>query len=284
MGKLHDQMKRDMEIGHLSRRTQDCYLVWMRNFVRHFAVSPEKLGEEEIKTYLHHLIVEKKASQSAVSQAYSSLKFFYTTTLKRDWMSYRMPRVKKQKRLPVVFSSGEVEAIISAVKNLKHRALFMTIYSGGLRISEAVHLKVSDIDSRRMVIRVRQGKGSSDRYTMLAQRTLDELRDYWKWCHPVDWLFPGKDRLVPLSVSSVQKAFKDVLARSGVTKAGSVHTLRHSFATHLLEGGTDLYHIQRLLGHSSPKTTAVYLHLTRRDLGRIVNPLDMLDTSRTSIP
>ena len=281
MGRLHDRMKRDMELRHLSRRTQDCYLLCMRNYTRYFGVSPEGLGEEEIKTYLYHLIEAKQASQATVSQSYSALKFFYETTLKRDWISYRIPRAKQSKPLPAVLSPGEVQAIVSAVRNLKHRAILMTIYSGGLRINEAVHLKVTDIDSSRMVIRVRHGKGKKDRYTLLAQRTLEELRHYWKQSQPVDWLFPGKDRSVPLSVSSVQKAFKEALIRTGIKKAVSVHTLRHSFATHLLENGTDLYHIQRLLGHASPKTTTVYLHLSRRDLGQIANPLDSIEALPT---
>lgn len=284
MGRLHNQMKRDMEIRHLSSRTRDCYLTCVRNFVRYFGTSPEAMGEAEIKAFLHYLIEEKKASQAKVSQTYSALKFLYETTLKRDWISYRIPRAKKRKVLPVVLSPGEVQAIVAAVGNLKHRAILMTIYSGGLRISEAVHLKVSDIDSERMVIRVRQGKGNKDRYTLLAHLTLETLRSYWKRCRPVDWLFPGKDLSVPLGVSSVQKAFRDALLKTGIKKAGSVHTLRHSFATHLLENGTDLYHIQRLLGHASPKTTAVYLHLSRRDLTHIVNPLDMIDASRKSTP
>lgn len=283
MGKLRDQMKRDMELRHLSRRTRECYLDHMHRFVRHFGVSPETLGEEEIKTYLHHIIEEKKVSQSTVNQTYSALKFFYETTLKRDWISYRIPRAKKQKSLPVVFSPEEVRAVLSVVGNLKHRAILMTIYSGGLRLNEAVHLRVSDIDSERMVIRIRQGKGNKDRYTLLAKRTLEELRFYWSQCHPVNWLFFGKDKWSPLSVSSVQKAFKDALLRAGVKKAGSVHTLRHSFATHLLENGADLYHIQRLLGHASPKTTAVYLHLSRKDFERIANPLDMIAASRDSL-
>jgi site-specific recombinase XerD len=153
----------------------------------------------------------------------------------------------------------------------------MTIYSAGLRISEVVHLKVSDLDSQRMTIRVQQGKGQKDRYTLLAQRTLEVLRDYWKEYRPSGWLFPGKPATEPLSVSAVQRVFEKVLLRAGIKKPASVHTLRHSFATHLLEAGTDLYHIQRLLGHSTPKTTTIYLHLSRKDLGGVTSPLDLLE-------
>jgi len=152
----------------------------------------------------------------------------------------------------------------------------MMIYSAGLRLSEVVRLKVSDIDSQRMMIRVQQGKGQKDRYTLLAQRTLEVLRDYWKEYRPSGWLFPGKTAAEPLSVSSVQKVFEKVLLRAGVKKQASVHTLRHSFATHLLEAGTDLYHIQRLLGHTTPNTTAVYLHVSRKDLGGLISPIDLL--------
>jgi site-specific recombinase XerD len=248
----------------------------MRSFALHFHRSPEELGEKEIRDYLHYLIQEKRASQSGVSQAYSALKFFYETTLKRDWNGFGIPRVQKGKKLPVVLSQQEIQVILSAIRNLKHRALLMTIYSAGLRLSEVVRLKVSDIDSQRMMIRVQQGKGQKDRYTLLAQRTLEVLRDYWKEYRPSGWLFPGKTAAEPLSVSSVQKVFEKVLLRAGVKKQASVHTLRHSFATHLLEAGTDLYHIQRLLGHTTPNTTAVYLHVSRKDLGGLISPIDLL--------
>jgi site-specific recombinase XerD len=181
------------------------------------------------------------------------------------------------KKLPVVLSREEIQAIFSATENLKHRALLMTIYSAGLRVSEAVHLKVSDLDSYRMVIRVEQGKGQKDRYTLLAQRTLEVLRDYWREYRPSGWLFPGNPATEPLSVSSVQRVFGKVLVRAAIKKAASVHTLRHSFATHLLEDGTDLYHIQRLLGHTTPKTTTIYLHLSRKDLRSVTSPLDVME-------
>ena len=269
-------MKRDMEIRNLSTRTIDTYLACMRNFVRFFGTSPEKLGEKEIRAYLHYLTKEKGASQSTVSQTYSALKFFYATTLKRDWGPYKIPRGKKGKTLPVVLSIEEVKTLLSSVGNLKHQAILTVIYSGGLRISEAVHLKVSDIDSKRMTIRVSQGKGNKDRYTLLANGTLDILRIYWKRYSPKDWLFPGGRASTPLSVSTVQKAFKETCLQVGIKKQCSVHTLRHSFATHLLENGTDLYHIQQLLGHASPRTTTVYLHLSRKGLTQITNPLDRI--------
>jgi len=282
MGRLHDQMKRDLELKNYSPKTRACYLAAVKSIALHFQRSPDQLSEEEIREYLHYLIQEKKASQSVISQAYSALKFFYETTLKGDWNGFRIPRAKMRKRLPVVLSLQEIQAILLAARNLKHRALLMTIYSAGLRVSEVVHLKVSDIDSQRMVIRVQQGKGAKDRYTLLARRTLEVLRDYWRAYRPEEWLFPGQPAKGALSVSSVQKIFEKLLHQAGVKKPATVHTLRHSFATHLLEAGTDLYHIQRLLGHTTPKTTAIYLHLSRKDLGGVSSPIDLLE--RTGKP
>ena len=279
MGKLHDQMKRDLELKHYSPKTRSCYLASVKSFALHFHRSPAEMSDEEIRQYLHYLIEEKKASQAVISQTYSALKFFYETTLRGDWNGFRIPRSKMAKRLPVVLSQQEVEAIFSATENLKHRAIFMTIYSAGLRVSEAVHLKVSDIDSQRMVIRVEQGKGAKDRYTVLGQRTVEVLRDYWRVYRPKDWLFPGQPAKGPLSVSSVQQSFRKVLQEAGVQKHATVHTLRHSFATHLLEAKTDLYQIQRLLGHTTPKTTTVYFHLSRKDLGGVRSPIDFSEVA-----
>jgi integrase/recombinase XerD len=180
------------------------------------------------------------------------------------------------RKLPVVLSKKEVHSVFSVIPNLKHRSILMTIYSGGLRLNEATHLKVSDIDSKRMTIHVQQGKGNKDRYTLLGKHTLQILRMYWKLYHPVDWLFPSQRLNQPISHSSIQRVFKEVLHKSGIKKKASVHTLRHSFATHLLESGTDLYHIQRLLGHTTIHTTSMYLHMTRKDLTRIISPVDLL--------
>ena len=277
MGRLRDQMKRDLELKNYSPKTRVCYLASVKSFALHFHRSPDQLSDEEIREYLHYLIQEKKASQSAISQTYSALKFLYETTLKRDWNGFRIPRSKMGKRLPMVLSQQEIQAIFSATRNLKHRALLMTIYSAGLRVSEAVHLKVSDIDSQRMVIRVQQGKGEKDRYTLLAKRTLEVLRDYWRAYRPEEWLFPGQPAKGSLCVSTVQRIFEKVLDQAGIKKPATVHTLRHSFATHLLEAGTDLYHIQHLLGHKSPQTTTIYLHLSRKDLVKVISPIDLLE-------
>jgi site-specific recombinase XerD len=277
MGRLHDQMKMDLELKNYSPKTRSCYLASVRSFALHFHRSPDELGDHEIREYLHYLLTDKKVSQSAMNQSYSALKFFYETTLKRDWDGFRIPRVKMRKKLPVVLSQQEVQALFSIIRNLKHRAILMTIYSAGLRVSEAVHLKVSDIDSQRMMIRVEQGKGDKDRYTLLAKRTLDILREYWREYRPCDWLFYGHSSERPLSSRTVQVVLDRALHQAGIKKPATVHTLRHSFATHLLEAGTDLYYIQHLLGHKSPKTTAIYLHVSRKDLARVISPIDLLE-------
>jgi integrase/recombinase XerD len=277
MGKLKDRMKMDMELKGLSPRTIRTYLHWMEQFTIHYGKSPDQLGDEEIRNYLHHLLKEKRASQASMNQAYSALKFFYVRTLQREWNGTKIPRSKIPKRLPVVLSQEEVQRLFSATENLKHLAAFMTIYSGGLRIGEAVKLRLSDIDKERMAIRVRQGKGAKDRYTILGERALGALREYWQAYRPEGWLFPGEKAGNYLSVSSIQRAFHGALSRAGISKKASVHTLRHSFATHLLERGIDLYFIQRLLGHSSAKTTSVYIHVARKNITQIKSPIDFLD-------
>ena len=239
-------------------------------------MSPEKPGDNDIRDYLYYLLKEKKAAQSSMNQAYSALKFFYEKTLERDWNGDRIPRSKIPKKLPSILSREEVQAIFSKVGNLKHRTMLMLIYSGGLRVNEATHLKLLDLDSKRMMIKVR-GKGNKDRYTLLGEKALEILRIYWKVYHPTDYLFPSRTPDVPIDVSTVQRAFKNALRLSDVQKNASVHTLRHSFATHLLESGTDLFYIQRLMGHTTAQTTAIYLHVTRRDLTRIKSPIDLLE-------
>ena len=284
MGKLRDQMAMDMKLRRLSPRTITTYLACMKSVAAHFGKSPAELSVEEIREYLRYLMEEKKASQSALVQAYSALKFFFEKTLDRPWNASRIPRSKQRKKLPGVLSREEVESIFSATGNLKHRAILMTIYSAGLRVGEVTRLKVADIDSERMTIRVNEGKGLKDRYTLLGKRTLEVLRLYWKVCMPSEWLFPGKVASEPVSISCVQRMFKASLHKAGIKKKASVHTLRHSFATHLLEGGTDLYYIQRLLGHKSASTTSVYLHITGRDFSKIRSPIDLLGDDQKPTP
>lgn len=277
MGELRDRMQMDMELKNLSPRTIKTYLCWMKQFTIHYGKSPDQLGDEEIRGYLYYLLKNKQASQASINQAYSALKFFYEKTLQREWNGTKIPRSKIPKKLPVVLSQDEVQRIFSVTRNLKHLAALMVIYSDGLRVGELVKLKLSDIDRERMSIRICHGKGAKDRYTVLGERTLEVIQEYWHAYRPQDWLFPGKKKGNYLSVSSVQRAFSGSLNRAGILKKASVHTLRHSFATHLLENGTDLYFIQRLLGHTSSKTTSVYIHIARRNIARIKSPIDFLD-------
>jgi integrase/recombinase XerD len=276
MGKLQDRMRRDMELKNFSPRTIHTYLCWMKRFVLYNGRTPEELGDEDIRRYLHSIAVEGRASQSGINQAYSALRFFYEVSLGRGWDTVRIPRAKVEKRLPVVLSMEEVRKAIGLVRNLKYRTILMTIYSGGLRLGEALGLMVGDIDSKRMMIRVKQGKGHKDRYTILGERMLEMLRVYWDVHRPKNWLFPSNRGDFPVSRSSVQKVFKKALIRAGIRKEASVHTLRHSFATHLLEGGVDLQYIQRLMGHTTVKTTSIYLHVTRKDLQGIKSPIDLM--------
>jgi integrase/recombinase XerD len=277
MGKLKDKMKMDMELKNFSVRTVKTYLGCVEKFAAHYGKSPEDLGQEDIRNYLHYLQKDRELATSSINQAYGALKFLYVTTLVRNWDSLSIPRGKNPKKLPVVLSQGEINSIFSEVRNLKHQAILMTIYSGGLRLNEATHLKVPDIDSKRMMIHIDRGKGNKDRYTLLGERTLEILRIYFKVYKPEDWLFPSSKIDKPISGSSIQKVFKAALGKTGIKKNASTHTLRHSFATHLLEAGTDLHHIQRLLGHSSPNTTSIYLHVTRKDLKRIKSPIDLIE-------
>ncbi|MBW1803188.1 MAG: site-specific integrase [Deltaproteobacteria bacterium] len=276
MGKLKDKMKMDMELRNFSTRTIETYLWCMKSYTLHYGLSPDELGDDDIRNYLYYLLKEKKAAQSTISQAYSALKFFYEKTLGRTWNEEKIPRSKVPKILPTVLSMEEVQGIFSSTQNLKHLTILMTIYSGGLRLNEATHLKPTDIDSQRMLIKVR-GKGDKDRYTLLGEKALDILRIYWKLYHPSLWLFPSRLPDAPISDSTVQKTFKKALSLSWVKKKASVHTLRHSFATHLLESGTDLFYIQRLLGHTTAKTTAVYLHVARKNLTNVKSPIDLLE-------
>lgn len=276
MTKLREQFIRDLELKGFSPNTQQAYLKHVVAFSKYYHKSPELLGVEEIKDYLHHLIAERNLSKSYVNQAYSGLKLLYETTLIREWDMKRIPRAKKEQKLPEVLSQKEVKAILGGVKNLKHKAILTTIYAAGLRIGEAVNLKISDIDSVNMQIKIRQGKGRKDRITLLSKENLKLLRYYFKQFKPKDWLFPGENRDKHLTTRSVERIMDKAVEKAGITKPVTVHTLRHSFATHLLENGVDIYYIQRLLGHTNIKTTSIYLHMTNIKLKNIKSPLDTI--------
>lgn len=276
MTPLRRRMVEDMTLRNLAPRTIETYVERVAQFARHFGSSPEHLGMAEVRTYLLYLIQERHVSWSYFNQALAALRFLYRVTLGRDWAPGMIRYPKTEKKLPVVLSPAEVAQFFQAIPGLKHRATLMTAYAAGLRVSEVVALRVEDIDSRRMVIRVRQGKGRKDRYVMLAPRLLDLLRTYWQAARPRMWLFPGKDPDRPLSVSVVQRACRAACRDAGLSKHATVHTLRHCFATHLLEAGTDLRTIQVLLGHSSLRTTATYTHVSTAALRATVSPLEHL--------
>jgi site-specific recombinase XerD len=277
MGKLRDRMVQDLKLAGYSPVTARVYLQWITAFTRHFMRSPTEMGEEEIRSYLLHLLDERKLSHSSYRQAHASLKFLYTTTLKRPFEVHWIPRRRRQPRpLPDVLAGSEVRAVIQAIEDLKYQVLIMAIYGAGLRITEACRLRVDDIDSLRMLIHVRHGKGGKDRYVMLSERLLQALRQYWKKQRPGDLFFPGGTELGHLSTESARKVLRQAAAKAGLEKHVTPHLLRHSFATHLLETGTDLAVIQALLGHRYLESTACYTRISSRVLRRVQSPLDIL--------
>lgn len=276
MSELLLKMKMDLELRGYSPKTIKYYIAHVNRISKFFDNSPELLGENDIREYLHYCITERKLNEGTVNTIYSALKFFYEITLEREWKVKKFSRVKSHKRLPVVLSKEEVKSIFDSTDNLKHKAILMTVYAAGLRVSEVVNLKITDIDSRNMQIIIRKGKGKKDRYSMLSQANLEILREYWKKYKPSNYLFEGRYSNTHLSDRSVQRIFCIARDKSKINKKASVHTLRHSFATHLLEDGTDICYIQRLLGHTSIATTTIYLHLRRMDLLNIKSPLDTL--------
>lgn len=276
MEELIRKMHRDMIIQNYSPKTVESYLWHAKEFIDFFSKPVESLNEDDIRDYLYHVKTDKQYSHSHLAQAFSAIKYLFRETLEMPISLSALKGAKRDQKLPVVLSQEELKTLFSCVKNIKHRLIFMTTYSAGLRLNEVTHLRVSDIDSKRMTIRVQQGKGKKDRYTLLSPALLQQLRSYWKHHRPYPWLFPGRDKNTPLSDASVQSAFRQARIKAGIRKKASVHTLRHSFATHLLEQGTNLFIIKELLGHSSILTTLIYLHLQNNSKVTIVNPIDQL--------
>ena len=278
MTPLRQRYLQDLQLRNYSPKTQEVYVECVSLFARHFGKSPEWLGPEQIRAYQLFLAHEKKASWSRFNQTVCALRFLYRHTLHKDWIIQHIPFPRKESRLPEVLSLEEVSRFLAAIAERKYRVLLTTIYATGLRASEALHLQWSDIDSRRKTIRVRQGKGHKDRYLMLSPKLLVLLRRYWKVAHPATWLFPGALPDRPLSLECLQKAVQRARHSSGLSKRITAHTLRHSFATHLLESGTNIRVIQVLLGHGSLRTTARYTHVTTATLASTRSPLDSLPT------
>jgi len=276
MTRLRRRMIDDLRIRNYSPRTIETYTRCVARFAKHFSRSPAELGPEEIREYQIFLVHTKHSSWTLFNQTVCALRFLYKVTLGRSDMIEHIPYPKQEKQLPVVLSRDEVARFFAAITNLKHRTILMTMYGAGLRISEALGLRVSDIDSDRMLIRVQQGKGKRDRYVPLAPTLLCQLREYWRTYRPQSWLFPGGHLDRPLTPCSVQRASARARLKARLTKPVTTHTMRHCFATHLLETGTDLRTIQLLLGHSSLQTTAVYLHVATSALQSSEHPPDLL--------
>jgi integrase/recombinase XerD len=280
MGELRDRMEQDLILRKLSPATRRNYLLYSRKFVAYYGRSPEELGEREIRAYLLHLIQVEQVSYATYRQILAALKFLYTVTLARKWEVDRIPFPRHcRDSFPEVLGQDKIVELFAALRRPKYRAVLMTCYAAGLRISEACALRVEDIDSRRMVIRVRYAKGSKQRYTVLSQRLLIVLREYWKAERPPEWLFPGRGESPHISPDTVREVFRRAREQVGLGKWCTPHTLRHSFATHLLESGEELVVIQALLGHSTIKTTTTYTHVRTDHIAKVTSPFDFLPPS-----
>jgi site-specific recombinase XerD len=266
----------DMTVRNFAPNTIVCYLKQVSYFARHFGRSPERLGAEEIRSYQIYLAKERKVSVSSRTVAVSALRFFYAVTLKQDRIIPMIPTPKQEHRLPVILSPEEVLWLLESAPSFSHQVIFSTMYGAGARVSEALHLRASHIDSLRMMIRIEQGKGHQDRYVQLSPKLLELLRAYWRKVRPREWLFPGQDPNQPLSREAVGQAITHASQRAGLTKHISPHSLRHAYAVHLLEAGTDLRKIQLLLGHRSLSSTARYLCLATNTVCATTSPLDLL--------
>lgn len=275
---LRQRMLQDLRLRNYARGTQDHYIAAVAAFAKYHHRSPDRLGGKELRAYLLYLRDQRKVGLSTFKIAISGLRFFYKVTLGREKELGFIPYPRKQKRLPVVLSREEVARLVAAASNLKARTLLMTAYGCGLRVSEVAGLQVGDIDSSRMAVRVRQGKGKKDRYVPLPAKLLGQLRTFWKTHRVEPWLFPGKDPKRAMSVNAISGALKRTCKQASLSKSVSMHTLRHSFATHLLEAGVNVRVIQILLGHESLSTTAGYTHVASNLLGTIKSPLDTLPT------
>src|SRR5215471_74213 len=277
MTQLRQKMLEELQRLDYSYRTANTYIRIVRDFAAYFHQPPDKLGPEHIRQYQAYLFQSKKLSSASVSQYVSALRFLYVKTLRRHFLTEYIPFPKSPRRLPVVLSSEEVTRLIDAARNLYHRTLLMTLYSTAVRRSELCRLKVSDIDSQRMMIRI-HGKGRRDRDVPLSLKLLETLRLYWRWRKPKTYLFPGRGQRadVPISANTVWLACRQAAQRAGIGKRLSPHSLRHSCATHLLDAGADLRTIQVLLGHSRLEHTLIYLHLSQKHLQAVPNPLDSL--------
>ncbi len=269
MTELRRKMLEELQLRNYSTHTQRAYIRCVADFAKHFQAAPDRLGPEHVREYQLFLVQRKKLSWSPFNQTVCALRFFYHDVLHRKWMRH-------EQKLPVVLSPAEVAALFQNTPNLKHRAILMTIYAAGLRVSELINLRVTDIDRQRQLICVRQGKGHKDRQVMLSPKLLELLQIYWKGYRPMTWLFPGQRPERPITQTTVWRICQQARVAAQLVKPVSPHTLRHCFATHLLEEATDLRRIQILMGHRNLKTTARYLHVSNLAVRSTVSPLDRL--------
>ena len=278
MTPLRRRMVEDMKVRRFAGSTQYNYIKCVERLAQHFGRSPERMGPEEVRAFLVYLVTEANVSYGVLCHHVSALRFLYRITLKKPWGPEDIPFPRRETRLPSILTREEIIRFLKNVPNLKHRAVLMTCYAAGLRSSEVVQLKVPDIDSSRMMIHVRQGKRNKDRMVPLSKTLLELLRTYCRAVHPKDWLFPGRYGQ-HLSTRVVQHACIRARRASGIKTKFTVHGLRHSFATHLLDNGTNLRTIQLLLGHASIRTTAIYTHVSSREIAAVQSPLDATDSS-----
>jgi integrase/recombinase XerD len=281
--RLREMMLEELQRRNYSQATVTAYVSAVEDFAMHFGRRPDQLGPDEIRTYQAHLFTEKELAARTVAQRTAALRFFYLKTLRRPYPVEEFPYPKIPRLLPTVLSQDEVVDLIDSAANLLQRTMLMTLYSTGARRAEMCHLEVDDIDSRRMMVHIHLGKGSRDRDVPLSPKLLETLREYWRWMKPKTFLFPGlvngSRADVPISGKAVLNACREAAQRAGIHKAVGPHTLRHSYATHLLEAGADLRTIQVLLGHADLKHTTVYLHLSQRHLRATGSPLDAITVS-----
>lgn len=275
MSTLRNKMIQQMQLKGYSSRTIENYTKSIIGLAKYYKTAPDLLSQQQIRDYIQYNLIERKLSKVWCNQLVSALKILFCEILKREWNHTDIPRPRREKKLPVVLSKEEVGKLFSCTANLKHRALLTLTYSAGLRLSEVKNLKIGDIDSKRMTVRVIQAKGFKDRYSILSTVALDVLRYYWKSYHPTQWLFETK-LAQSLPESTIQHVFKNALRKAGIKKQVGIHSLRHSFATHMMEQGVSLPIIQQLLGHKSLRTTSVYLHVQQYTLDSVKSPLDSL--------
>ncbi|MBC8426040.1 site-specific integrase [bacterium] len=284
MGKTQQEMKAELQLRRYADSTQDNYLRYAKHFVAHFMRPAEEMGEKEIREFLLYLVRDKKVGDACHKLYVASIKFLYAEALQRPEEVVRIPWPKVARKLPDILSGSEVLALLKAIESIKYRAIVTTAYGAGMRVSEACKLQVADIDSKRMLLHIRQGKRKKDRYVMLAEQLLLCLRHYYLSERPTGpWLFPGKDAGKPIGSRGVSDAVREAAESCGIRKRVTPHSMRHAFATHLLETGTDIRTIQVLLGHGSIRTTTIYTRVSKRHVARVKSPLDLAGTERGQV-